>query len=145
MTDNVVQFGDFLFRAKGRRYPWDKDRCAHKHLELDDNGEIVLCLDCKQQVTAYWALRHITEQWRDHASKLQKQADDLRERVQKNVSLLAAQRVEKAWRRKSMVPVCPHCSAGILPEDRLGDSCINKEIELRRRAVGKSESLHDAK
>jgi len=140
MTDNVVQFGDFLFRAKGRRYPWDKDRCAHKHLELDDNGEIVLCLDCKQQVTAYWALRHITEQWRDHASKLQKQADDLRERVQKNVSLLAAQRVEKAWRRKSMVPVCPHCSAGILPEDRLGDSCINKEIELRRRAVGKTAS-----
>ena len=135
MTDNVVQFGDFVFRAKAKRWAFEQDHCPHKHLELDDNGDIVLCLDCKKQVSAYWALRHITTQWHNHAERLRSQADHLNERVAKNVSLLAAQEVERAWRSRTMVPTCPHCRAAILPDDGFGGSNINKAIELRRRAA----------
>lgn len=140
MTDNVIQFGDFAFRSKAKRFGWEKDRCAHKRLELDDNGDMVMCLDCKQQVSAYWALRHITEQWKEHAAKLKRQADDLQQRLEKNVTLLAAQRVEKAWRSHKMVPTCPHCRAAIFPTDGFGDCTTSKEFELRRRSVGKGES-----
>lgn len=137
MTDNVIQFGDFAFRARAKRYACEQDRCPHKHLELDDNGDMVMCLDCKQQVSAYWALRHITEQWKDYSSKLKRQAEDLQERLNKNVALLAAQTVEKAWRSHKMVPTCPHCRAAILPTDGFGASTISKEFEMRRRSAGK--------
>lgn len=139
MNDNVVQFGDYLFKAKGKRWPWDQDRCPHKHIELDDNGEIVTCTDCNKQLTAYWALRHITQQWADHARKAKAHADEVSERVKQNISLLAAQRVEKAWRSRKMVPTCPHCSKGIMPDDGFGSAAINREIEMRRRSAGKNE------
>ncbi|MDE3022711.1 MAG: hypothetical protein KGI54_12775 [Pseudomonadota bacterium] len=57
--------------------------------------------------------------------------------------LIAARAVEKAWRVRDMVPSCPHCHAGILPEDGLGKSLINREMEMRRRDIAKKNE--DAK
>jgi hypothetical protein len=135
MTDNVVQFADLQFRAKQKRWPSEKDRCEHKRLMLDDNGEIVTCEDCKQQVGAYWALRHMVDVWGQHAESAKRNAASLQERIEANVSLLAAQRVEKAWRSRKMVPTCPHCSDPIFPDDGFGGSMISREIAERRRAT----------
>jgi hypothetical protein len=48
---------------------------------------------------------------------------------------MAAQVVESAWRSRSMVPVCPHCSEAIFATDGLGRSQVNKQMAERRRAA----------
>jgi hypothetical protein len=138
--DNVVQFADLQFRAKQKRWPWEKDRCEHKKLVLDDNGEIVTCEDCKQQVGAYWALRHMVEVWGKHAETAKRNSDHLNSRIQENVSLLAAQKAEKAWRSRKMVPTCPHCHEAIFAGDGFGGSMVNKQIAERRRTEAATRS-----
>lgn len=140
MSDNVIQFGEMAFKLRGKRYPpghylhdGKDDRCKHLHVELDDNGDIVLCTDCKKQVSAYWALRIITEQWEEQNKKLAKEKTRLWEETQKSLHLVAARRVEEAWRTRSMLPACPHCHRGISPRDNFGSSRVNAEMEQRRR------------
>ena len=135
MSDNVIHFADLQFRAKAKRYGWEQDRCAHRKLTLDDNGELVTCDDCGKQVTAYWALRHIVEKWGEHAKVIERRRQVVQQQIEANVSLLAAQRVEKAWRRRKTVPTCPHCNEAIFPEDGFGGSSISREIAQRRRTV----------
>lgn len=137
--DNVIQFADVAFRAKGKRYDWDKDRCPHKNLTLDDNGEIVTCDDCNRQIGAYWAVRHITELWSQHSRTMERRAAEINKQITENVSLLAARRVERAWRSRKMVPVCPHCHEPIFAEDGFGGSSIDKQIAKRRRDAQRPE------
>lgn len=135
MTDNVVQFGDIYFKARGRRAVWEQDRCAHTHLTLDSNGDIVLCDDCGKQVSAFWALQKIVDQWGRHANAIERRQERLNEEVKSVVHLIAAKKVERAWRSRKMVPTCPHCHEPIFPEDGFGGSMVNKEIAKRRRAA----------
>lgn len=59
---------------------------------------------------------------------------------EKTVELRAAQKVEKAWRSRTMVPTCPHCAEAIFPEDGLGSGMANRELALRRRGVGAAKT-----
>jgi hypothetical protein len=68
-------------------------------------------------------------------SRLQRERDALTKAKESEIHLLAAKKVEKAWRSRTMVPACPHCGKGILPQDGLGSTNINRAIELRRRAA----------
>ena len=133
MAENVVELGDYRFTHKHRhRYP--KPECEHKHVELDDNGDIVMCLDCGKQVSAYYALRMLTEHWGDVQNKIaakQARADGAHGKA---IHLLAARKVEEAWRSRTMVPFCPHCGEGISAADGFGSGLINKDIDNARRA-----------
>jgi len=133
MSDNVVQFGDLYFKARGRRVAWEQDRCAHKHLTLDSNGDMVMCDDCGKQVSAFWALQTIVDQWGQHARAIERRQERLNDEVKSVVHLIAAKKVERAWRSRKMVPICPHCSEPIFPEDGFGESNVNREIARRRR------------
>lgn len=135
---NVVEIGDFRLKHQRRRIM--DAGCQHKHLTLDDDGDFVTCDDCQNQVGTYFALRMLVQQWVALQERVDAQRRSIAEAAEKTVELRAAQVVEKAWRRRSMVPACPHCNAAILPEDGFGSSLVNRAIELRRRAVKKDGS-----
>lgn len=131
--DNVVHIGDFSIARKQRSY-WKKEgECLHRRFQMEEDGEIVRCSDCKVQVSAWWMLNELLSAYRDSNSSIKRREERLKEQLEKNLTLLAAQMVEKAWRSRRMVPSCPHCYRGILATDRLGASAVNKEIELARR------------
>jgi|SRR5262249_3783298 len=136
MTDRVVNFADMVFKLRGRRSVFDSDRCEHNHIELDENGSIVTCTDCKKEISAFWALLHMAERWerhaRDNASARQRIADD----AKAVIHLRAAKRVEQAWRR-GMACCCPHCHKPILPEDGMGGITESRDRVLERRKFEK--------
>lgn len=86
-------------------------------------------------VSAFWALEMLSDEYNRALSKLQRDREALAKAKEAETHLLAARRVESVWRSRTMVPACPHCGTGILPEDGLGSSQINRGIELRRRAA----------
>lgn len=61
MADNVVEVGDFSIARKGRIDRYDRQKCRHLRVELNDHGETVICSDCGVQVSAYWALNMVAE------------------------------------------------------------------------------------
>jgi ribosomal protein S27E len=131
---NVVNIDDV--RITRTRMGYDRrDECKHRKLTFDEHGEIVTCDDCHKQVTAFWVVTMLAEVY---AKALEKVASDqrrLNEAKAKDISLLAAQKVEKAWRSRSMVPTCPHCHEAIFPQDGFGGSATNRAIAVRRREV----------
>lgn len=132
---DLVKIGDFSLARKNRSGYTPIGECAHKHLTLNDTGDVVSCTDCKTQVSPYWALTMLADEYARQWKKLQDGKMALEEAKTKDIHLLAAQVVEKAWRSRSMVPSCPHCHRGIFPQDGFGKGMINKDIENRRRKI----------
>ena len=64
---------------------------------------------------------------------MERERDKLIELQKQTVVHKAAIILQNAWRKKKMVPSCPHCDRGIFPEDELGRSTVSKELELARR------------
>lgn len=51
--EKVVHIGDFGIARKRRRYFFKGDECRHRQVQLDDHGDVVKCLKCGVQVSAY--------------------------------------------------------------------------------------------
>jgi hypothetical protein len=132
-VSNVIQIGDFALTRNRERHFQRNGVCRHMHVSCDDVGDIVTCDDCGKQVSAYWALGFFSQVWEREMAKITARENRLAENESKSIHLLAAQKVEKVWRTRGMVPACPHCERGILASDGLGNTQVNKALELRRR------------
>lgn len=131
---NIVNIGDVRITRTRMGYE-RKQECQHRVLTFDEHGEVVTCDVCKTQVSAFWAVKMLAGVYAEQLAKVEAGARRLAEAMAKDLSLLAAQRVEKAWRSRTMVPTCPHCHEPIFPQDGFGGSQVNREIALRRRAT----------
>lgn len=136
---NVIQFGEFALTRNRDRHFQRNGECRHRHVTCDDVGEIVTCDDCGKQVSAYWALGYFSQLWESEMRKVEDAKKALAEDRSKSIHLLAAQKVERVWRSRGMVPACPHCERGILASDGLGSTQVNKAMELRRREMEKAK------
>lgn len=116
--------------------------CKHMHLSADDEGEIITCDDCDKQISAYWALQYFLEHYRTACNKLDQRAQKLAEIENRTLHLGAAQVVETAWRSRTMVPTCPHCSEAIFKTDGFGRSQMSVDIALRRRELRTAQAKH---
>ena len=134
---DIIQIGEWKLQHKHNHRYVEPGDCDHKHIELDARGDIVRCVKCGDQLSAFWALKMLSDEYNRALGKLQREREALEKAKEAETHLLAARKVEKVWRTRTMVPACPHCGAGILPEDGLGGSRINREIELRRRSTAK--------
>lgn len=114
--------------------------CKHKRLILDDEGCIVRCADCDVQLNAYWTLTFFLEHYEQALAKLSAREQRYTEEMQRDLHLIAAQRVERAWRSRTMVPACPHCGEGIDAKDNFGGTMINKTLYERRRAAKRGDA-----
>lgn len=129
----IFQIDDYRYSKTNSK--WERGKCPHKQLVLDDHGQTVECGDCGKELGAYWALSKMVHKWADWQRQLQARADEVKEMEGAVVVLKAAKSVETAWRRRKTVPCCPHCKAAILPEDGFGDRLltVSKDLERQRR------------
>lgn len=142
---DVIDIGDWKLHIKGRHRMGAPGECDHKHIELDERGDIVRCSKCGVQLSAFWALEMLADEYNRALSRLQAERATLAKAKESEICLLAAKKVEKAWRSRTMVPACPHCGNGILPQDGLGNASVNREIELRKRQAAGSKNKASGK
>lgn len=138
---DVLDLGSFKLQRKGNARFATPDQCAHVNLQMEDLGQVVRCLDCKAQVSAWWALNRLAENWQMLDRRMKERESVLSEAMSTNIHLVAARRVQEAWRSRKTAPSCPHCHRGILPEDQLGSSRISRDMELRRRQTEHARTL----
>jgi hypothetical protein len=133
VASDVIEFADWKVRKEAKRYFSEPNKCDHKQLTMDPHGFTVQCDDCKLQLSAYWVLERMLDQYRKARDRLASDRESHRAKMAGDIRMLAARGVEKAWRSRNMVPTCPHCSRGIFPADGFGGSAVSKELELARR------------
>jgi hypothetical protein len=130
---DLIKIGSYSFKQKKERF-FRKDTCGHRHLVMDDDGHYVYCEDCKIQLSAYWCLERLIKEHKENIRRLKIAWAHYHAVKDKKISLLVAQKVEKAWRSRTFVPCCPHCKRGIFPKDGFGeDEMICKKMEIARR------------
>lgn len=140
-TNNVVEIGELRLARIEANYSRRHEGCQHHQLEMDEVGQTVMCLDCKVQVSAYWALEKLRGFWRDHSKKYQRELAAVKEERGAVLHLTAAKKVEAAWRSKTTLPCCPHCSRGIAPHDNLGGSTVSRRLEEGLRVREREDSI----
>lgn len=131
---NIIDIGEVRLK-RDQRYTRPAGECRHVHITLDDNGDVVRCDECGIQLSPYWLLTRICDEYSRALAKINARERAHREAMDRALHLTAAQRVEKAWRSRTMVPCCPHCGEGIRATDGLGSTMINRDIDDRRRAA----------
>lgn len=138
---NVIQIEAMRLTRAQREWVASPSKCKHMNLTMDDQGDIVTCDDCSKQVSAFWALQMLVEEYGKAFDKLERRAQQQAESERKSIHLKAAQVVEAAWRSRTMAPTCPHCGEAIFATDGLGRTQVNKEMaERRRKARQRSEA-----
>lgn len=140
-TNNVVEIGELRLARIEANYARRHEGCQHHRLEMDEVGQIVMCLDCNKQVSAYWALEKLRGFWHDHSKKYKRELAAAQEERGAVLHLTAAKKVEAAWRSKTTVPSCPHCSRGIFPHDNLGGGTVARRFEEGLRERERADSL----
>lgn len=135
----VISIGNWKLQHASKHWTRPLAECDHKHVELDSHGDIVRCVKCKTQVSAFWALSMLAECYDKEFGKLQAGRSSLEKAKESGLHLLAARKVEKVWRSRTDAPACPHCGRGILAKDDLGSRRVSIAIEMRRREVGAAD------
>ncbi len=133
-ADNVISINEFSFKRAAKK-PFDS--CKHTHLEYDDAQHLIECSDCHQFIENYTAFKLLIDKFHRLQTRIDSQKRMLDSAMEKTVTLRAAQKVETAWRSRSMVPACPHCHEAIFATDGLGGHMMSKDIALRRKAISK--------
>ena len=109
--------------------------CKHMDLTYDTSERRIWCNDCEQNIEAFDVVvtmaDHIGNAW----AKINRAETEVAEAVSHNIRLIAARAMDKEWQSRSMVPCCPHCSRGLLPDDfRSGArGRVSKKLEVERR------------
>jgi hypothetical protein len=142
---NVIQFSDLKIARIKDDYIRRREGCQHRYIEMDDVGEVVKCVDCGSQVSAYWALNMFTSSWGEQIKKVQRELDTAKQATALTLHLRAAKQAESVWRGNKMLPTCPHCARGIMLEDNFGGATVNKAFEqglrVREAAEAKEKGL----
>lgn len=130
MIARIFNIEDYQIKViqnnNGLRFSTDTN-CPHLHLVFDENGQTIECQDCHKQVTAWWVLMAVHGGLNRMRERLESDCRQLDAEVAKNVTHKAALKAETAWRKRSMLPCCPHCLHAIRPEDGFGNQMVAKD------------------
>lgn len=128
----VVDIGDIRVSRGMSRRP--HSTCRHLNLVYDSQERRIWCKDCENNIDAFDAFKQLAENYDSalrHSKKIH--ADALAARDH-HLHLIAAKNLEEMWRRRRVVPACPHCKRGLLPEDfKTTGTLISAAIERQRR------------
>ncbi|MCK5013239.1 MAG: hypothetical protein KAS66_05425 [Candidatus Omnitrophica bacterium] len=111
----VVDIGDYRISRGMTRRP--KSGCRHIRVVYDDKERRIWCSDCEHDVEPFDAFVTLAGFIDGVYKNLNKRAKALKEAEAFQVRSIAAQQIDKAWRKRSTVPGCPHCGQGLFPED----------------------------
>ena len=110
----VIDIGDIRVARGMSRRP--ASACKHQHMRYDRNERRVWCVDCERDIEGFDAFQLLAEQAHEFAARLERREKKIAEAEAFQVSSLAAKEIDKVWRSRKMVPACPHCRLGLLPE-----------------------------
>lgn len=127
----VIDIGDARVSRGMSRRP--VTACKHSPLVYDQMERRVWCRDCESDVEPFDAFLILVEQFARAANDIQKRREKLEEAEQHNIIRVAAKRLDEMFRSTKMVPACPHCRAGIFPEDVAKMGRVNREWEQAKR------------
>ena len=136
---NVVDIGDIRVARGLTRRPVSS--CKHKSLAYDQKERRIWCKDCETDVEPFDGFVLLVEHFHAASQKAQRMLDEAHEASKFSLISRAAKKIDRLWRSKNMVPSCPHCHAGIWPEDALSMGRVGKEYDLasrKRRAAQKA-------
>jgi len=133
----VVDIGDIrVARGLSRRA---YSGCQHRQLVYDKNERRVWCKDCERDIESFDAFELVVAQFYDAKRHYETMQREVEEAQQHNLHLIACKNLDHVWRGK-MVPACPHCKAGLLPEDfKTIGTRYSGELERQRRISKKQQ------
>jgi hypothetical protein len=129
----VVDIGDArVFRGRSRRAA---SSCKHRKMHYDQTERRIWCPDCETDIPAFDAFIVLVDQFATEQERLTKMRHELESAMKFQARSLAVKALDEVWRGRNMAPCCPHCKAGLLPEDfakGVGQQ-VGRDYEMRRR------------
>ena len=126
----VVDIGDArVKRGKSRR---TIGNCPHKNMHYDPAERRIWCADCEADVGGFDAFVVLVENFNRQEGRMKAREEKVLEAEQATLVSRAAREMDAQWRKRSTVPLCPHCSAALLPED------VVRGLALRSRSLIKT-------
>jgi len=127
----VVDFGDLRVSRGLSRRPYSG--CKHLSLVYDKSERRIWCEDCETDVEPFDAFLGLVERFSEVEERINRTLTEAHEASKFSLISRAAKSIDKDWRSKKMVPACPHCHAGIWPEDALKMGSVGREFDKARR------------
>jgi len=128
----VIDIGDIRVARGLSRRPYTS--CKHRALVYDTNERRVWCKQCESDVDAFDAFVAIVANFSAKADELEHREEALKQAQAFNIRAIATKVLDDVWRGRKMVPLCPHCKVGLLPEDFTnGVGTYNTQMEKARR------------
>jgi hypothetical protein len=90
--------------------------CAHRGLTYDSRERRIWCGDCETDVEPFDAFTLLVENMSTALSDLDRKEKQIEEAMNFQLVSVAAKTLDKAWRKRNMVPACPTCGHGLFPE-----------------------------
>lgn len=133
----VVDIGDVrVARGKTR---FNHETCKHNRMVYDQQERRIWCEDCENDVDVFDAYVRLVECHDSAWKKIWRTWNEAKEAADFQLRSRAAKAMDKVWRGRRMVPNCPHCGEGLLPEDILNNqSGSSAELTRRKRARANS-------
>jgi hypothetical protein len=123
----VVDIGDArVKRGKSRR---PIGTCLHKHMHYDDAERRIWCADCESDIDGFDAFVVLVNNFHRQAQRNKAREEKIEEAEQATLISRAARKIDMEWRKRTTVPLCPHCVKPLLPED------IVKHLPTMSRAL----------
>lgn len=133
----VVDIGDARVARGMSRRPYSV--CKHKMMIYDQKERRIWCKECEADVEHFDAFLILVAQFSSAAAEIQRRHEKVAEAERINITRIAAKNMEKAFRSRNMVPMCPHCTAGIFPEETAQLGMVGRDYETARRAAARTE------
>jgi hypothetical protein len=122
----VVDIGDARVKRGKSRRPIGS--CPHKNMHYDPAERRIWCADCEADVDGFDAFVVLVENFNRQEGRMKAREEKVLEAEQATLVSRAAREMDAQWRKRSTVPLCPHCSVALLPED------VVRGLALRSRS-----------
>jgi len=130
----VIDIGDIRISRGMTRRP--ASSCRHRRMAYDPRERRIWCKDCEKDVDPFDAFKNLSEQYHYAYEDLNRQRAEINEAAQFQCRSIAAKNIDEAWRKRKMVPACPHCGHGLLPEDFIkGVGMVGRDFAMARRTT----------
>jgi hypothetical protein len=131
----VVDIGDVrVARGLSRRH---FSACPHRKLIYDGQERRIWCKDCENDVEPFDAFKSLVEHHHAALKKIEAREARLVEAERFQIRALATKAIDAVWRRRKVVPICPHCKSGLFPED-FSKSIATMGREFAARRAGRA-------
>lgn len=128
----VVDIGDLRVARGLSRRPYSA--CRHRRLVYDQKERRIWCKDCETDVEPFDAFVLLVGNFDRAAADIERAQAEVKAAKAHNIIRIAAKKMDELFRRRNMVPACPHCGSGIFPEDVDQMGSVNREWEEAKRA-----------